>query len=210
MQRVYERAVQSQRASAVYVATDDDRIEQHVTSFGGRVLRPAGEFQTGTDRIAAALRLSGDAFDAVVNVQGDEPLIDIANVDELIELLARGATEMATMACPLANDEELNARDVVKVVVDDSSNALYFSRAAIGSRETALRHIGVYAYCREALERFVTLEQSPLERAESLEQLRALQHGFKIAVLRTAKPHLGVDRPEDVARVESELARLHA
>jgi 3-deoxy-manno-octulosonate cytidylyltransferase (CMP-KDO synthetase) len=210
IQRVYDRAVRSQRASAVYVATDDDRIEQHVRGFGGRVLRPEGDFQTGTDRIAAALRLSGDAYDVVVNVQGDEPLIDIGNVDELVDLLARNATEMATMACPLSTDEEFETRDVVKVVIDGQSNALYFSRAPIGSRETALRHIGVYAYRREALERFVSLPQSPLERAESLEQLRALQQGFKIAVLETAKPHLGVDRPEDVARVESELERLHA
>ncbi len=209
IQRVYERAIHSKRASAVYVATDDDRIETHVQSFGGRVLRPEGDFQTGTDRIAAALRLSGDAFDVVVNVQGDEPLIDIGNADELVDLLARNQTEMATMACPLSDDEEFHARDVVKVVIDDRSNALYFSRAPIGSRETALRHIGVYAYRREALERFVALPQSPLERAESLEQLRALQHGFKIAVLQTSKPHLGVDRPEDVARVESELERLH-
>lgn len=209
IQRVYERAIHSQRASAVYVATDDDRIETHVNSFGGRVLRPEGDFQTGTDRIAAALRLSGDAYDVVVNVQGDEPLIDIGNVDELLDLLGRNRTEMATMACPLSTDEEFNARDVVKVVTGDDANAVYFSRAPIGSRDTALRHIGVYAYRRDALERFVTLPQSPLERAESLEQLRALQHGFKIAVLQTSKPHLGVDRPEDVARVESELERLH-
>lgn len=210
IQRVHDRAVQSRRAAAVYVATDDDRIEEHVRGFGGNVLRPEGDFQTGTDRIAAALRLSGGAYDAVVNVQGDEPLIDIGNVDELVDLLARNAAEMATMACPLSTGEELEARDVVKVVVDGQSNALYFSRAPIGSRETALRHIGVYAYRREALERFVSLPQSPLERAESLEQLRALEHGFKIAVFKTATPHLGVDRPEDVARVESELARLHA
>ena len=210
IQRVYERAVESKRASAVYVATDDDRIEQHVRGFGGNVLRPEGDFQTGTDRIAAALELSGDDYDVVVNVQGDEPLIDIGNVDELVDLLERNLTEMATMACPLSTDEEFQARDVVKVVIDEQSNALYFSRSAIGSRETALRHIGVYAYRREALERFVSTPQSTLERAESLEQLRALQHGLKIAVLQTPKPHLGVDRPEDVARVESELARLHA
>jgi 3-deoxy-manno-octulosonate cytidylyltransferase (CMP-KDO synthetase) len=210
IQRVYERAVRSQRATAVYVATDDDRIEQHVTAFGGRVLRPEGDFQTGTDRIAAALRLSGDEYDVVVNVQGDEPLIDIGQADQLVGLLERNQTEMATMACPLSTDEELLARDVVKVVLDEHSNALYFSRAPIGSRETALRHIGVYAYRREALEAFVTLPPSPLESAESLEQLRALEHGFKIAVFQTMKPHLGVDRPEDVARVESELARLHA
>lgn len=207
IQRVYERAVRSQRAAAVFVATDDDRIEQHVLGFGGRVIRPEGDFQTGTDRIAAALRLAGGDFDVVLNVQGDEPLIDIGNVDQLVDLLERNRTEMATMACPLTTDEEFAARDVVKVVVDGRGNALYFSRAPIGSRDSALRHIGVYAYRADAIATFVRLPQSPLERAESLEQLRALQHGFKIAVLQTTKPHLGVDRPEDVERVESELAK---
>jgi 3-deoxy-manno-octulosonate cytidylyltransferase (CMP-KDO synthetase) len=210
IRRVFERAAKSARASAVYVATDDERIAAHVESFGGTVLRPDGEFQTGTDRIAAALRLVASDFDVVVNVQGDEPLIDISIVDSLIDLLQDRDTEMATMACPLSSDEEYLARDVVKVVTDARGIALYFSRAPIGSRETALRHIGVYAYRRDALERFVTLPQSPLERAESLEQLRALQHGLKIAVLLTGKPHLGVDRPEDVARVENELAKLHS
>jgi 3-deoxy-manno-octulosonate cytidylyltransferase (CMP-KDO synthetase) len=214
IRRVVERARLSARAAAVYVATDDARIAAHVTEFGGQVVQPAGEFATGTDRIAAALPLieaqEGAAFDIIINVQGDEPLIDIASVDALIERLEGSSSGLATLACPLETDEEFQARDVVKVVTDGAGNALYFSRAAIGSRETALRHIGVYAYRRAALERFVALEQSPLERAESLEQLRALQHGFRIAVIRTAKPHLGVDRPEDVARVESELARLHS
>jgi 3-deoxy-manno-octulosonate cytidylyltransferase (CMP-KDO synthetase) len=210
IRRVHDRAVQSNRAAAVYVATDDDRIEQHVREFGGRVLRPIGDFQTGTDRIAAALQLANEPFDVVVNVQGDEPLIDIQQVDALIDLLGTQESEMATMACPLANDEEFHARDVVKVVVDAYGRAIFFSRAPIGSREVALRHIGVYAYLRSAIERFVTLPQTPLEQAESLEQLRALHHGFKIAVLRTTKPHLGVDRPEDVARVESELAKPSA
>ncbi|HEY0143415.1 MAG TPA: 3-deoxy-manno-octulosonate cytidylyltransferase [Thermoanaerobaculia bacterium] len=207
IQRVYERAIGSQRAEAVYVATDDDRIARHVEGFGGKVLRPEGDFATGTDRIAAALRLVDGNFDVVLNVQGDEPLIDIGNVDALVDLLEKNDTEMATMACPLATDDEFNARDIVKVVVDERQNALYFSRAPIGSRETALRHIGVYAYRREAIEAFVALPMSPLEQAESLEQLRALQRGFRIAVLRTSKPHHGVDRPEDVARVESELAK---
>jgi len=210
IRRVHDRAVQSSRAAAVYVATDDDRIEQHVLEFGGRVLRPIGDFQTGTDRIAAALRLANEPFDVVVNVQGDEPLIDIQQVDALVDLLGAQECEMATMACPLASDEEFHARDVVKVVVDARDRAIFFSRAPIGSREVALRHIGVYAYLRSAIERFVTLPQAPLEQAESLEQLRALHHGFKIAVLRTTKPHLGVDRPEDVARVESELAKPSA
>ena len=213
IQRVYERAKASARATAVYVATDDERIFEHVTAFGGRVVKPEGDFATGTDRIAAAMPLIEQKeapFDIIVNVQGDEPLIDIASVDALIAKLETTPVGMATLACPLETDEEFQARDVVKVVIDAIGNALYFSRAPIGSRETALRHIGVYAYRRAVIERFVSLAPSPLERAESLEQLRALQHGFRIAVSKTGKPHLGVDRPEDVARVEHELAKLHA
>jgi len=211
IQRVYERSRHTHKAAAVYVATDDDRIYDHVESFGGRVVRPEGDFQTGTDRIAAALPLIEAAerttFDAIVNVQGDEPLIDIGTVDSLIERLANTDADIGTLACPIDTDEEFTSRDVVKVVLDDFENAIYFSRAPIGSRTTALRHIGVYAYRREAITRFVSLPQSTLERAESLEQLRGLQRRFKIVVLQTRKPHLGVDRPEDVARVENELAK---
>ena len=211
IQRVYERSSQSQRAAAVYVATDDDRIFEHVTGFGGKAVKPEGDFQSGTDRTAAALpiieSIEKQPFDIIVSVQGDEPLIEISSVDALIERLSTSAAGMATLACPFQSDENYQARDIVKVVTDAMGNAIYFSRAPIGSRETALHHIGVYAYRRQTLERFVSLGVSPLERAESLEQLRALQQGFKIAVLRTNKPHLGVDRPEDVARVEDELAK---
>ena len=211
IQRVYARAAGSARANAIYVATDDDRIYDHVTAFGGNAVRPEGDFATGTDRIAAALplieRVENAPFDCIVNVQGDEPLIDISSVDALLERLEQTPVGIATLACPLETDEEFQARDVVKVVTDTLGNAIYFSRAPIGSRELALRHIGVYAYRRTALERFVSLPPSPLERAESLEQLRAIQNGMRIAVTRTPKPHLGVDRPEDVARVEAELAK---
>lgn len=210
IRRVYERAARSSRATAVCVATDDGRIAQHVTGFGGNVVSPEGDFQSGTDRIAAALPLlekDTQPFDAIINVQGDEPLIDIASVDRLIERLETSAAGIATLASPFESDDEFQARDVVKVLTDVAGNAIYFSRAPIGSRETALRHIGVYAYRRAALERFISLEPSTLERAESLEQLRALQNGMRIAVLQTTRAHLGVDRPEDVARVEAELLR---
>lgn len=214
IRRVYERAARAQRAAAVYVATDDERIAAHVRAFGGNVVCPEGVFATGTDRIAAALPLieaiERERFDAIVNVQGDEPLIDPSALDGLIERLESGGTAIATLACSLDTSDEHLARDVVKVVTDVLGNALYFSRAPVGSRETALRHIGVYAYRREALEQFVALPPAPLEQAESLEQLRALQQGLRIAVYRTREAHLGVDRPEDVARVESELARLDA
>jgi 3-deoxy-manno-octulosonate cytidylyltransferase (CMP-KDO synthetase) len=209
IQRVYERAMKATRADAVYVATDDDRIVGHVLEFGGRVVRPEGEFATGTDRIAAALAVMDEPFAQVVNVQGDEPLIDPASVDRVVEVLQATGVDMATLACPLESDDEYHSRDVVKVVTDLTGDALYFSRSAIphGSRDVARRHVGLYGYQADVLQRLSSLAPSPLERAESLEQLRALQNGLKIRVLETSKPHLGVDRPEDVARVESELAK---
>ncbi len=204
IQRVYERAARSARAGAVFVATDDDRIADHVASFGGRFVRPEGEFQSGTDRIAASLDLLGGEFDQVVNVQGDEPLIDIECVDRIIEILQSTGADMATLATPIESDEEGQSRDVVKVVTKLNGDALYFSRALLAG---AQRHVGIYGYQTAVLRALAALPASPLERAESLEQLRAMQNGFKIVVVQTTKAHLGVDRPEDVARVEYELAK---
>ncbi len=205
IQRVYERAAQSRRSSAVFVATDDDRIAAHVTGFGGRTVRPDGDFSTGTDRIAASLPLLGARYDQIINVQGDEPLIDMASVDAVMDALNDHDIDVATLACPIESAEEHGSRDIVKVVCDLEQNALYFSRAPLAG---AMRHIGLYGYQSSALTAIASLPQSPLERAESLEQLRALQNGFKIKVLQTNKPHLGVDRPEDVLRVERELERM--
>jgi 3-deoxy-manno-octulosonate cytidylyltransferase (CMP-KDO synthetase) len=204
IQRVYERAARSERASAVYVATDDDRIADHVASFGGRFVRPEGDFQSGTDRIAASLDLLGDAYDQVVNVQGDEPLIDVHSVDAVIDILQMTGVDMATLATPIEQDEEWQSRDIVKVVTTLGGDALYFSRAPLAG---AQRHVGLYGYQTRVLRALATLAPSPLEEAESLEQLRALQNGFKIRVVQTTSPHLGVDRPEDVVRVEHELAK---
>ena len=204
IQRVYERAKRARRASAIFVATDDARIADHVKAFGGKVVLPRGEFPSGTDRIAAALSLLGEEFDEVVNVQGDEPLIDADSIDRLIEALQTAGTDMATLACPLENEHELQSRDIVKVVAAFDGSALYFSRAPLAG---AQRHIGLYGYRATVLRALASLAPSPLERAESLEQLRALENGFKIRVLQTSKPHLGVDRPEDVLRVEQELAK---
>jgi len=208
IQRVYERSVHSRRASTVFVATDDDRIADHVASFGGRVVRPEGDFQSGTDRIAAALDLLDQPYEVIVNVQGDEPLIDMTSVDSIIDVLMQSGVDMATLACPIDSDEEYHSRDVVKVVADREGNALYFSRSPIpyGSREAARRHVGLYGYQAAVLRALAKIPPTELERAESLEQLRALQNGYKIRVLQTARPHLGVDRPDDVARVETALA----
>jgi 3-deoxy-manno-octulosonate cytidylyltransferase (CMP-KDO synthetase) len=166
-------------------------------------------FATGTDRIAAALPLLGEPFDQIVNVQGDEPLVEVLSIDRVIAALRDPDVDIATLSCPLASDEEYRGRDVVKVVTNMAGDALYFSRAPIPHSSPALarRHIGLYAYQTAVLLRLFRLPPSPLEVAESLEQLRALQHGFRIRVLETTKPHFGVDRPEDVARVESELAK---
>jgi 3-deoxy-manno-octulosonate cytidylyltransferase (CMP-KDO synthetase) len=204
IQRVYERAARSTRAGAVFVATDDDRIADHVTSFGGRFVRPEGEFTSGTDRIAASLDLLGGEFDQVVNVQGDEPLIDIDSVDRIIDILQSTGVDMATLATPIESEEERQSRDVVKVVTRLNGDALYFSRAPLAG---ARRHVGIYGYQTPVLRALAALPPSPLEREESLEQLRALQNGFRISVVQTTKAHLGVDRPEDVARVEYELAK---
>ena len=204
IQRVYEGASKSRRARAVFVATDDDRIASHVSGFGGRVVLPRGDFQSGMDRIAAALDLLGEEFAQIVNVQGDEPLIDAEAIDRVIETLQTTDADMATLACPLESDEELHSRDIVKVVAALDSTALYFSRAPLAG---AQRHAGLYGYQTAVLRALASLAPSPLERAESLEQLRALQNGFKIRLLQTNKPHLGVDRPEDVLRVEQELAK---
>ncbi|PYQ52339.1 MAG: 3-deoxy-manno-octulosonate cytidylyltransferase [Acidobacteria bacterium] len=204
IQRVYERAKLARRANAIFVATDDKRIADHVASFGGKIVQPKGDFQSGTDRIAAALNLLGGEFDQVINVQGDEPLIDSESIDALVESLQTTKVDMATLACPIESDEELRSRDIVKVVMALDGKALYFSRAPLAG---ALRHIGVYGYQTRVLRALARLEPSPLERAESLEQLRALQNGFRIQVLHTPKPHLGIDRPEDVLRVEQELAK---
>lgn len=214
VERVWRRAAASRRAAGSWVATDDERIADHVRAFGGQVVMPPGEFATGTDRIAAAIDLISAQLGAepaqIVNIQGDEPLIDIGRVDEIIDALQQGDADIATLASPIGDAGTFSNRDVVKVVCDLRGYALYFSRAPIPWEGTTIarRHIGVYGYQTAALRRFATLPRSPLETAESLEQLRALQNGFRIRVLDATAPHLGVDRPEDVTRVERELARL--
>ncbi len=139
-------------------------------------------------------------------MQGDEPLIDFESLDRVIETLQSTDADMATLACPIESEDERLSRDIVKVVTALDGSALYFSRAPLGG---AQRHIGLYGYQTDVLRKLAALQPSPLECAESLEQLRALQNGFRIQVLLTRKPHLGVDRPEDVLRVEQELAKQH-
>jgi 3-deoxy-manno-octulosonate cytidylyltransferase (CMP-KDO synthetase) len=220
--RVAQRAAQS-RAARVVVAADHADILAACTSHGIESLSTRGDHATGSDRLAEACTLLGIADDAiVVNVQGDEPLIDPAMIDECASLLARSdGCVMSTVAHEIDDRAEFVNPNVVKLVCDLRGHALYFSRAPIpwwrdGSQAEGaaalalprpLRHVGLYAYRAGFLRRFPTLAASPLERIESLEQLRVLWHGERIAVhVSAARPGPGVDTPEDLERVRALFA----
>jgi 3-deoxy-manno-octulosonate cytidylyltransferase (CMP-KDO synthetase) len=218
VQHVVERCRLSRTLADVVVATDDPRIADVACAFC-RVEMTRPEHPSGTDRIAeVAARLEADAC---VNIQGDEPLMDPDVIDAVAGLLR--TAEMSTAATPLQEARDLDNPNVVKVVVGVDGHALYFSRSTIpflrdtsGPDATArlhafpyLRHLGIYGYRRDALQRIVSWAPSPLEQAEKLEQLRALEHGIRIAVARVDHEGIGVDMPGDVARVEAILAARH-
>lgn len=208
IEHVYRRCLEAPSLSRVVVLTDDERIADAVRDFGGEVEMTPADCASGTDRIAFAAR-DWDA-DAVVNVQGDEPLIDPAAVEKVARHLRDDPTAaMVTLAAPIA-DDDFEDPDVVKVVRAISGNALYFSRAPIPHprrvQETdRLQHIGIYGYRRDVLLRLAELAPSPLERSESLEQLRALENGIAIRVLEVAACEPGIDTPRDLARAEALL-----
>lgn len=208
IEHVYERARQAPGITRTVVLTDDRRIFDAVEGFGGAVEMTPEECASGTDRIAYAAKL-WDA-DAVVNVQGDEPLID----PEAVGVVARHLIEhpevpMVTLAAP-AEAEERNDPNAVKVVTDREGYALYFSRSRIpyprhpesDAGRTPLKHIGLYGYQKRALLELSSLPPTPLEQAEALEQLRALENGIRIRVLMTSRPSPGVDTHADLERVE--------
>ena len=207
IEHVYRRAALA-GLDRVVVLTDDERIAEVVRGFGGEVEMTPAECASGTDRIAWAAR--GWTAAAVINVQGDEPLIDPAVIQRLAEHLRQHPEdEMATLAAP-AVAEEVDNPNAVKVVLDEAGYALYFSRATIPHPRTpnlvpVRKHIGIYGYQRAALLRLATLAPTALERCEGLEQLRALGHGLRIRVLDVAAGSPGVDTAEDLARVEALL-----
>ena len=204
---VVRRASEAATVEHVIVATDDERIARAAEKAGAEAV-VTGECPSGTDRVAAAVTGS-DRWDVVVNVQGDEPLLSGDNIDVLVRgLLADPDAPMATLCRPL-EPERADDSNAVKVVRDAKNRALYFSRSAIPyPREAATAaslwrlHLGIYCFRREALAHFVRLAPSPLERAEGLEQLRALENGIPILVLDAPHPAYGVDTPEDLLRVE--------
>jgi 3-deoxy-manno-octulosonate cytidylyltransferase (CMP-KDO synthetase) len=206
IEHVYRRAAAARSISSVIVATDDERIVRAVRAFGGDVRLTSGSHPSGTDRIAEVA--ASLASDLVVNVQGDEPLIEPAMIDDAIAPFALDrALMMSTLCKRIDDDAELNNPHVTKVVVDRDGYALYFSRTAIPYRRqdcpaaAAWRHIGLYVYRRECLLRLAHLSPTPLEQSEALEQLRALEHGIRIKAIETRYDSVGVDTLEDLERV---------
>lgn len=221
VQWVYERAKKAKLVRDVMVATDDKRVMSAVERFGGKAVMTSSSHRSGTDRIAeAAGSLNADV---IVNVQGDEPLIEPEMIDEAIKpLLAESALLISTLKTKIANEEELKDPNVVKVVTDREGFALYFSRypipyvrdsSELGVRSSELKatyykHIGLYVYRKDFLLKFAKMEPTPLEEAEKLEQLRVLENGYKIKVVQTKYNSIGVDTKEDLEKVRKIVSSM--
>ncbi|SUB98412.1 3-deoxy-manno-octulosonate cytidylyltransferase [Prevotella intermedia] len=202
----------------VYVATDDERIYNTVTSMGAKAVMTCSDHQSGTDRIAEALEKIGGNFDVVVNIQGDEPFIQKSQIETVVACFNDADTQIATLGKKFATIEEAKNPNSPKIILDNRSYAMYFTRALApyirGKEESQwidvypfLKHIGLYAYRTEVLREVTKLPQSPLEIAEGLEQLRWLQNGYKIKVGLTEVETVGIDTPEDLQRAELFLAQ---
>lgn len=202
---VYKRSLSS-KLDKVVVATDDDRIAEVVKSFGGEVVLTSRDHETGTDRIAEVAKVYKE-FDVIINVQGDEPLIESSMINSLITpFLEEPELKMATLKYKLDNMEDVNNPNIVKVICDKNDYAIYFSRNPIPfprklDISNYYKHIGVYAYKRDFVLDYAKMSQTPLEISESLEQLRVLENGYRIKVLETKHKVLGVDTPEDLIKV---------
>ncbi|MCI5813523.1 MAG: 3-deoxy-manno-octulosonate cytidylyltransferase [Bacteroidales bacterium] len=217
IERVYTQVADA--LDDAYVATDDTRIFDTVTGFGGKAVMTRTDHKSGTDRIEEAVEKIGGQWDVVVNVQGDEPFIQRSQIDTLCRCFDDEDTQIATLGKPFDSMEAVDNPNSPKIVTDLRGYALYFSRSVIpyvrGAEHDAwmghypyLKHLGIYAYRREVLEAVTRLPQSPLELAESLEQLRWLQHGYKIKVGTTDVETIGIDTPDDLARAEAFLQSL--
>jgi len=208
IEHVYRRAAAARSIESVLVVTDDERIHRAVLGFGGQSRMTSASHQSGTDRIAEIA--PSLACDVIVNVQGDEPLIEPAMIDQAVAPFANDRGLMiSTLRRRIENESERHNPNVTKVVVDRDDFALYFSRAPIpfvrqgSSAAPAWRHVGMYAYRRECLLQLAALPPGAMERSEALEQLRALEHGIRIKTLETEFDSIGVDTPEDLERVRA-------
>lgn len=216
LQRTFENAKQVKILDKLLVATDDLRISDHVNGFGGEAVMTSENCLTGTDRLAEVLQKHPELLEAeaVVNIQGDEPCIDPNAIEKAVRLLLEDPlASMATLVTPLKTEEEANNPSIVKCIMDRQHNALYFSRALIPSNKkhqfnpggAYFRHIGLYVYRPQFLLHYQTLDPTPLQLEEDLEQLKVLEHGFRIKAAVTDHACIGVDTPEDLKQVEKWL-----
>ena len=217
IQRVYEQV--SSLLDEVYVATDDERIFQAVEAFGGRAVMTRSDHKSGTDRIEEAAEKIGSQADVIINVQGDEPFIQPSQIKTLMQLFDEPETQIGTLGKRFENIEGVENPNSPKIVTDNRGFALYFSRSPIpfvrGKERSEwlanypfLKHLGIYAYRREVLREVTQLPQGNLEKAESLEQLRWLENGYRIRVGLTDVETVGIDTPEDLKRAEEFLKTM--
>ncbi len=219
IQRVYERSLQAELLDVVVIGTDDERVAEAVRAFGGRVVMTSPDHASGTDRLAEMVRQPGSMVadaEIIVNIQGDQPFMDPLMIEEAVRpMLEDPELPMATLKHRLTKPEDLEDPAVVKVVVDHRDNALYFSRSRIPNPckdvpHPVFEHVGLYVYRRDFLVRLSQLPPTLLEQVESLEQLRVLEHGYRIRVVETRNADhefggFSVDTPEDLARAEALL-----
>lgn len=211
IQHVWERASQCSNLDELIVATDDGRIYDKVTEFGGKAVLTSSELKSGSDRAAEAVKEM--TADVVINIQGDEPFIEPALIDNLVEMFADGDTVMATAVRLSDENDDLQDPNIVKITRDENWNALSFSREMIASGADSsvpeqLIHIGIYGYSSDFLMKFRELEQTPLELTERLEQMRAIEHGFKIKLLQTTYHSFSVDTEEDLIKANDLVNNL--
>jgi 3-deoxy-manno-octulosonate cytidylyltransferase (CMP-KDO synthetase) len=218
IQRVYEQVKKSKLITDVVVATDHSEVFNHVQNFGGNVCMTKESHVSGTDRCYETLSLQQKEYTYVINIQGDEPFIQPEQIDLLAKLLD-GSTEIATLVKKIEDPEQLFNPNVVKAVISQDKTALYFSRSPIPhirntpekdwlSRNAFYKHIGMYAYRRDILKQLTALPISTLEKAESLEQLRWLENGFKISAAKTETETIGIDTPEDLQKALAYLKTI--
>lgn len=210
IQHVYERTCNARLLDEVVVACDDQRIVDVVEAFGGKAVLTSQDHTTGTDRLAEVVNEMD--VNIIVNVQGDEPLVNPIMIDDLVSLMQKESeTVMATVVKKSASPEEFRSRDVTKAVIDEAGNVLYFSRSPIPTYlepgQAFYKHIGMYAYTKEFLFTFKKIPPSYLERHERLEQLRALENGYRIRAIETTFETVGVDTAEDLEKARAFLMR---
>ena len=208
IQRVYEQVAGV--LDDAYVATDDERIEAAVKAFGGKVVMTSVHHKSGTDRCYEACTKVGEGFDVVVNIQGDEPVINPEMIREVISIFTEDeSVYFGSLKKEITDPDEIRATSTVKVVTNDTGDAMYFSRSVIpsnikdGQLARVFRHVGIYAYKKDFLLKFANMEQTELEKGEGIEPLRALQKGYHMRLKETTYTSIGVDLPEHVALVEN-------